>query len=130
LVPEESGVIAIQRTALVVEDDKLLASLVDTIANTPLARAIDDVLVESVFNAIKHQSPDRVDTTVHRDESGQVTLTVTHPGHLPDSVTPGLGTTVYHELTTHHTLENINDQVVFVARFLSPILTRIRDGGV
>ena len=92
-------------------------TLVETITNTPLARAIGDVLVESVFNAIKHQAPDTVAVTLKDDPSGHITLTVTHPGHLPDHVTPGLGTTVYRELTTHHTLENVANTVVFTAHF-------------
>lgn len=92
-------------------------TLVDSVTNTPLARAIGDVLVESVFNAIKHQAPDTVAVTLKNDPSGHITLTVTHPGHLPDNVTPGLGTTVYHELTTQHSLENVGDTVVFTALF-------------
>ena len=92
-------------------------TLVDSVTNTPLARAIGDVLVESVFNAIKHQAPDTVTVSLKNDPSGTITLTVTHPGHLPENVTPGLGTTVYRELTTQHTLENVDDTVVFTALF-------------
>jgi hypothetical protein len=94
-------------------------TLVDAVTNTPLARAIGDVLVESVFNAIKHQAPDTVAVSLQNDPSGHITLTVTHPGHLADNVTQGLGTSVYHELTTQHTLLQESDSVVFSAQFPS-----------
>ena len=119
--PTDLGLV-IQRISAMWESVTTLAwdvdhTLVDAITNTPLARAIGDVLVESVFNAIKHQAPDAVAVTLKSDASGQITLTVVHPGHLPDDVTPGLGTTVYRELTTHHTLENVDDTVSFTAHF-------------
>ena len=94
-------------------DHELIAAL----SHTPLARAIGDVLVEGVFNAIKHQSPQTIDISLHPDASGDIALTIRHPGRLATDATPGLGTSVYQELTTCYSLENVGDDVVLTVLF-------------
>lgn len=94
-------------------DDSLADSLVGETASGALA----DVLVEAVFNAIKHQSPDHAVVEIIEEESGRIRLTVSHPGMLLAMSRPGVGTQTFQSLTSSFEWKEEGGNVVFEAVF-------------
>jgi two-component sensor histidine kinase len=93
--------------------------LVNRVSNTPAAFAIADVLVEAVFNAIKHASPEKMNISLGYNTDNAIELRVTHAGSLVNSGNSGLGTKIYDNLTMSHSLNQSNGEVTFKATFLS-----------
>lgn len=102
-------------------DDALVASL----TGDALAGAIADVMVEAVFNAIKHQSPEIVRVELVKTLPGHVRLTVSHPGTLMVAARPGLGTQTFASLTSTFSWEEHNGQVIFDALFTQQARTSL-----
>lgn len=90
-------------------------SLMDSMAGEPVSGAIADVVVEAVFNAIKHQSPDRVDVEIVEQKPDRIRLTVSHPGSLLATSRPGLGTQTFATLTSSFGWREDSGRVVFDA---------------
>ncbi|MCF8549293.1 MAG: hypothetical protein K9G09_00120 [Pontimonas sp.] len=95
-------------------DDAMVVSL----TGDALAGSIADVMVEAVFNAIKHQSPDTVTVELVETVPGRIRLTVSHPGTLMLAARPGLGTQTFDSLTTSFSLREEDGQVIFDALFV------------
>lgn len=91
--------------------------LLDGLTGAPVASAISEVLIESVFNAVKHQSPELITITLHSENPAEFSLTVSHKGTLPASLTPGLGTRALEYLTLRHSLRESRGEVRFDAVF-------------
>ncbi len=85
-----------------------------------MATAIGDTLVETVFNAIKHQSPDHVDILLDQNSPAEIRLTVVHPGTLSGKRIAGLGSTALDYLTLRHSLTEKAGVVTFEGFFPSP----------
>ncbi len=83
----------------------------------PVEAAISEVLIEAVYNAIKHQSPKVVEVTLEFEPSKEIRLEVSHLGQLDSSASPGLGTKILDYLTLHHSLSEEAGAVTFVALF-------------
>jgi hypothetical protein len=94
--------------------------VLDTTAGHPVATAIGDTLVETVFNAIKHQSPDHVDILLDQNSPAEIRLTVVHPGTLSGKRIAGLGSTALDYLTLRHSLTEKAGVVTFEGFFPSP----------
>lgn len=92
-------------------------SLLDSMVAQPVSGAIADVVVEAVFNAIKHQSPDRVDVEIAEEKPDRIRLTVSHPGSLLATSRPGLGTQTFASLTSSFKWQEHAGRVVFDAVF-------------
>ena len=97
-------------------DEKVLVTTV----GQPVATAIGDALVETVFNAIKHQSPDHIEITLDYSSPTEIRLRVAHPGFLPTSRSAGLGSTALDYLTLRHSLTEKAGIVTFEGFFPSP----------
>ena len=97
-------------------DEKVLVTTV----GQPVATAIGDALVETVFNAIKHQSPDHIEITLDYSSPTEIRLLVAHPGFLPTSRSAGLGSTALDYLTLRHSLTEKAGIVTFEGFFPSP----------
>lgn len=95
-------------------------TVLDTTAGLPVATAMGDALVETVFNAIKHQSPDHIDITLDYSFPTEIRLLVAHPGFLPTSRSAGLGSTALDYLTLRHSLTERAGVVTFEGFFPSP----------
>lgn len=92
-------------------------NLTTHVAGQPVEQALSDVLVETVFNAIKHQSPKTIDVTMGKIAPGEIRLLVSHPGQLAATITPGLGTRTIEYVTVRHSLTESHGQVVFEGVF-------------
>lgn len=95
-------------------------SVLDTTAGLPVATAMGDALVETVFNAIKHQSPDHIDISLDYSSPTEIRLLVAHPGFLPASRSAGLGSSALDYLTLRHSLTEKAGVVSFEGFFPSP----------
>ena len=96
---------------------RLEESLVPSLSGEPVSGAIADVLVEAVFNAIKHQAPEEVDVEIVEEKPGQIRLTVSHLGTLLATARPGLGTQTFESLTSSFGWREHEGSVLFEASF-------------
>ena len=94
--------------------------LVAMVVGTAVDQAIADCLVEAVYNAIKHQSPEKIAVTLSAPTPHEITLTVTHPGQIHGPLVPGLGTRILDYLTLRHSLIEKDGVVEFRGIFSSP----------
>lgn len=95
--------------------------LVAAVSGHPVSHAISDCLIETVYNAIKHQAPKTIDVSLDSGDSDNIVLTVTHPGVLAEERPAGLGTKILDYLTLQHRLRQRGDIVEFVGEFASPV---------
>lgn len=89
-------------------------------AGHPVATALADVIVETVYNAVKHASPEWIDINLEVANTGYIRLTVSHPGHLDGPRSDGLGSRVLDYLTLRHTLAENEGIVTFEGFFSAP----------
>lgn len=92
-------------------------ALLEAVANHPVSSAMSDVLVEAVYNAVKHQSPAEITVSLSHYLSGEIRLVVSHTGNLSNPNKPGLGTRMIDYLTLQHSLTESSGVVTFEARF-------------
>jgi signal transduction histidine kinase len=95
-------------------------NVLSTVSGHPVSHAISDCLVETVYNAIKHQAPDHLDVTLEFGDDDVITLIVNHPGTLPTDRSEGLGTRILDYLTFRHDLTERDGIVEFRGVFLAP----------
>ena len=92
-------------------------ALVEQLSGTTTESAVADVLLESVFNAIKHSSPEFIDVTLNRLDQRTIQLKVEHQGMLAAESNKGLGSKIFDYLTVTNSLTEIEGQVTFQATF-------------
>jgi signal transduction histidine kinase len=95
-----------------VEEDLLTAIS----ANQVTSNCINEIVKESVTNAIRHGKADTVEISIQDLDDGSIQIKVTNDGEGNVSGVPGVGSQILDEITMRWSRESIEDKVLVTAQ--------------